>query len=257
MDRMLLPDDLAMLMAGRAVTRDVIGCSQAGVFRLDGDGGPLWLKAGPEGGGLGHERQALVWLSGKLNVPQVLHWSSRGGFEFLLMSDMPGEIACASAALDAPLATIRLLAEGLKQLWAVDLASCPLDNRLGRKLEKAQRCIDLGLVDTSDWEPDTMHGSPEALLDWLIAHRPASEELCFTHGDYCLPNIFLKDGAVSGFIDMGNAGLADRWQDIALCVRSLHHNFHTDDYDGYLFYCLGIKPDWEKIRYYILLDELF
>ena len=59
-----------------------------------------------------------------------------------------------------------------------------------------------------------------------------------------------------------------RWCDIALCYRSLSHNYSgrykpipkdtVSDYDDMLLFReLGIAPDWEKIRYYILLDELF
>ena len=51
---------------------------------------------------------------------------------------------------------------------------------------------------------------------------------------------------------------------IALCYRSLVHNFEGryggEVYEGFnaniLFDELGIEPDWNKIRYYILLDEL-
>ena len=46
----------------------------------------------------------------------------------------------------------------------------------------------------------------------------------FVHGDFCLPNVFFADGKVSGFIDLGDAGIADRWYDIALGYRSLKHN---------------------------------
>ncbi|MCR5376743.1 MAG: phosphotransferase [Lachnospiraceae bacterium] len=52
--------------------------------------------------------------------------------------------------------------------------------------------------------------------------------------------------------------------DIALGYRSLRHNAdgtYGKFYEGVnpdeLFVKLGIEPDWEKIRYYILLDELF
>ncbi len=44
-------------------------------------------------------------------------------------------------------------------------------------------------------------------------------------GAYCLPNIFMKDNKVSGYIDLGRGGLADKYQDIALCYRSLLHNY--------------------------------
>ena len=74
-------------------------------------------------------------------------------------------------------------------------------------------------------------------------------------------------GAVwpQGYIDLGRAGIGDKWCDIALCWRSLHHSYadwcrQTDGAppDGkLLFRALGLEPDWTRIRYYILLDELF
>lgn len=68
-----------------------------------------------------------------------------------------------------------------------------------------------------------------------------------------------------GLIDLGRTGVADKWCDIALCYRSLSHNFsgrynrsiHADFDEMLLFKELEIEPDWEKLRYYILLDELF
>jgi len=98
----------------------------------------------------------------------------------------------------------------------------------------------------------------------LKNNRP-DEEPCLIHGDYCLPNIFLQNEKVAGFIDIGGAGIGDKWQDIALCYRSLKHNFEGKyngiSYAGYhpdmLFEELGIAPDWDKINYYILMDELF
>ena len=88
---------------------------------------------------------------------------------------------------------------------------------------------------------------------------------CLIHGDFCLPNIFFQGDCLSGMIDLGRAGLADRWQDIALCYRSLKHNYSGkyggkvyDNYNPDLFFdALGVEPDWEKLKYYILLDELF
>jgi len=91
------------------------------------------------------------------------------------------------------------------------------------------------------------------------------EEQVLSHGDFCLPNVFGMKERVSGYIDLGKMGIADKWCDIALCYRSMSHNYsgryhgrsYTDFDDLLLFRELGIEPDWEKIRYYILLDELF
>ena len=77
--------------------------------------------------------------------------------------------------------------------------------------------------------------------------------------------MFLLNDEFSGLIDLGGTGVADKYQDIALCYRSLKHNF-DGSYGGevreefnpdLLFEKLGIEPDWDKIRYYLLLDELF
>ena len=87
----------------------------------------------------------------------------------------------------------------------------------------------------------------------------------FIHGDFCLPNIFLEGDTVSGFIDLGRCGIADKYQDIALCWRSLGSNARGEyggpGYAGFgdtsLFDALGLAPDWDMVRYYVLLDELF
>lgn len=128
--------------------------------------------------------------------------------------------------------------------------------------------VENNLVDLGNVEPNTFgengFESPEHLLEWLNNNKP-EEELALSHGDFCLPNIFLSEGEVSGYIDLGRTGIADKWQDIALCYRSLSQNFNgkftEKQYEGFdenmLFEKLGIEPKWDKIRYYILLDELF
>ena len=77
--------------------------------------------------------------------------------------------------------------------------------------------------------------------------------------------IQVENDRIKGFIDLDRAGIGDKWNDIALCYRSLKHNFdgtyggkvYEDFNPDMLFEALGIEPDWEKIQYYLLLDELF
>ena len=85
-------------------------------------------------------------------------------------------------------------------------------------------------------------------------------------GDFCLPNVFVQNHRISGFIDLGKMGPADRWQDIAIALRSLNHNSvgfynggkkYFDFTNQMLLDELGIEMDYDKYRYYILLDELF
>ncbi|MHB8613064.1 MAG: phosphotransferase [Candidatus Dormibacteraceae bacterium] len=45
------------------------------------------------------------------------------------------------------------------------------------------------------------------------------------HGDFCLPNVLVKDGALSGLVDVGGAGLGDPRVDLAAGVWTLQYNF--------------------------------
>ena len=102
------------------------------------------------------------------------------------------------------------------------------------------------------------------LLNWLVDNKP-KKELVLSHGDFCLPNIFINNDKISGFIDLGRIGIGDKWNDIALCYRSLKWNAQGRyGGNGYpkltpdmLFDALEIEPNFEKIEYYTLLDELF
>ncbi len=82
------------------------------------------------------------------------------------------------------------------------------------------------------------------------------EELCFSHGDTSLPNIFANDYKFSGFIDVGECGIADKWFDIAIAVKTLERNYGEKAVDLF-FKQLEIKKDQIKINYYLLLMELY
>lgn len=215
-----------------------------------------------------NEYHVMEWLQDKLPVPKVLGFERDEKKTYLLMTKVPGEMSCADKYMKNPEQLTTMLAEGLQMLWKVDISSCPYTFNLEKKLQMAKYTVENNLVDMDDVEPDTFGENgfkdPNHLLEWLNNNKP-EEELVLSHGDFCLPNIFLSNGKVSGYIDLGKTGIADKWQDIALCYRSLLHNFDGKytgkQYQGFyvdmLFEKLGIEPNWDKIRYYILLDELF
>ena len=212
--------------------------------------------------------EVLNWLKGKLPVPEVLAFEKNGDYQYLLMTKIPGVMSCSEYYMEHPAELLPLLTQALKMLWATDISSCPKSRDFDTELRAARYRVENKLVDIDDAEPDTFGENgfekPEALLKWLEENKPAYEPV-LSHGDFCLPNVLLKYGKVSGCIDCGDMAIGDKWKDIALCYRSLKHNFdgtfggkvYPDFNPDLLFDALGIEPDWDKIRYWILLDELF
>lgn len=261
---MKLPEQIQCFIGERSYKLDDIGMSGSQVLLFDN----MVLKIQPESDESRTEREMMRWLGGKLPVPEILCHEVADGISFLLMSHVAGKMSCDLTFINDPERLIDVLCEGLKMLWSVDTSDCPRDASLDHHLAAAEYNVRNSLVDLDNVEPDTFGENgfkdPEDLLAWLKANRP-TEDLVLSHGDYCLPNIFADGNGVCGFIDLGRAGVADRYRDIAICYRSLTSNLHGSygghppvDFDAdKLFDKLGITPDWDKIRYYILMDELF
>ena len=252
-----LPPDFPAWTLAAAWQSDEIGESACDVYRIEAeDGTCAYAKIGPAGA-LAPDRTLLAWLTGKLTVPKLLYFGTEAGRDCMLMSAIEGEHAASDSCLAAPERTVMRYAEALRLIHAVPAAGCPIDRRLDRVLADAADRVRLGLVDIDDFEPSHLGVTPEQLLAELRRTRPVREELVFTHGDYCMPNLLLKDGAVGGIIDWSSGGIADRYQDIALAVRSLAHNGLRDWVPLFLS-TYGIdEPDDARIRYYIMLDELY
>ena len=264
MTELTLPRGLQAMLAGQPYSLDSTGMSGASIALYE----DKVLKIQPVSRETRTEAAMLRWLEGRLPAPRCLYRTEENGVQYLLMTRLRGEMACAPSLLEDPAALVSSLAEALRRLWETPIAGCPAVWMLDEKLAAAREAVERGAVDMDNVEPETFgpggFSGPSALLEWLCGHRPP-EEPVLSHGDFCLPNLFFENGRLSGYLDLGRMGVADRWQDIALCYRSLRHNYDGTysgaprrDFDpNSLFAALGIEPDWDKIRYYLLLDELF
>lgn len=237
------------------------GHSGTSVFRLERPGQPdQFLKVGERYSedDLSAELSRLLWLRGRLPVPEVLYWSEHGTRQYLLMSAVPG-LPAYDDSLNSQLPTLlRLYAHGLRQIHDVPVEACPFDMRLDVRIAQAGHNLQAGRVDAENFDPQRQGRAPQSLFRELMATRPAAEDLVFTHGDYCIPNVII-DGEMrilSGFIDWGRAGIADRYTDLALAARSIDYNFGAE-WIPMFFEAYGIDPDPAKRAFYQLLDEFF
>ncbi len=241
-----LPSTLSAALADCTCHQILLGESGATLYRVTRtDQTRSYLKIGRSdpNRSLIDEKDRLAWLQDRLPVPHVQLFVQDEQFNYLLMAEIPGiDTSDKVYSGDLP-AMVRQLSEGMRLLHSLPIADCPFDERLAVKMARAQQRMEAGLA-------------PAALWAELTAKRPQDEDLVLTHGDYCLPNIILHNGVLSGFIDLGRAGVADRYQDLALAVRSLAYNF-GEGWAPLLFAAYGIEPDPAKLEFYRLLDECF
>ena len=258
-----IPVDIRELLAGASLQTVSSGLSGTRVYRsVRPEGSACYLKVADapwQREELLAEKERLEWLQGRLPVPQVYAFSADERQSFLLLSEIPGLESCdTSFERDVP-TIVRLLAEGLRLIHNAEIANCPFDRRLDHTIALAKRRVEAGLVDEADFDQQRRDTRASELFETLIKSRPEVEDVVFTHGDYCLPNILIEPTSprIAGFIDWGRAGIADRYQDLALAARSLAYNFGPG-WEPLLWESYSLQTvDSAKIEFYKLLDEFF
>jgi aminoglycoside 3'-phosphotransferase-2 len=255
---LMLPSGLAADLAARSWQHIAIGESRAEVYRLIQSGQPdLILKAlirDPLHSLCG-ETARLRWLKDRAPVPDVVDFIQDSSRDFLLMSALPGADAANSAL--PPDSIVNLLADALRELHAVPIDDCPFRHLIDDCVMESKARFDAGQVDNTNFDSASLDRNPADLYAEMLATRPASEATAFTHGDFCLPNVIITEGRLSGFIDVGRAGIGDPYRDLALIGRSLNRNLGNSWADRFLSR-YGLKdPDPARLRYFRLIDEFF
>lgn len=261
-----IPQDMKNIIGGQNYFVNEVGMSESKVLVFP----EHVLKIQKHTSETDNEKNMAAWLKGSAPVPGISAYCVEEDTAYTLMSRVRGQMLCTEEYLKNPSRLIKLVADGLRTLWAVDVSGCPYNvSRLDNRLKEARHNVENHLVDMENVEPETFgpngFSEPEELICWLEQNRP-EEDIVLTHGDFCLPNIFAEGDLLTGFIDLGKMGPADRWQDLAIAIRSLEHNFSGKYHNGNPYFEfepymlldeLGVEMDETKNRYYMLLDELF
>ena len=71
------------------------------------------------------ELEAMLWLKGRLAVPEVLYHEDKDGKSYLLMSKVRGRMLCDPQILHNRNRLMKSSAAALKMLWSVDISDCP------------------------------------------------------------------------------------------------------------------------------------
>jgi aminoglycoside phosphotransferase len=235
------------------------GWSPAEVVKLSVDNDCFYLKSidvkySATTYSVKREKDVMQWLKGKLIIPKVIDFGCEDNREFLIMSELDGIYI--DDIRTNPEEYIKHLVNVVNQLHSVDISSCPFDSGVDTRLSELGFLLSSGLASVNDWNETTPFADPNKFYQWLCDNKPQDEELVFSHGD--LPaNIFIN-GSNYRFNDLGRAGKADKWLDIAFCVKDIRYWYHNDKkYEDMFFELLNMQPNYEKIEYFILLDEMF
>ncbi|MCC7696383.1 APH(3') family aminoglycoside O-phosphotransferase [Janthinobacterium sp. EB271-G4-7A] len=259
-----MPASLRATVAPYEWVRDDTGQSGAAVYRLQGrDGAPdLYLKHGRgcAAADIADELARLRWLAQYLPVPAVVEFARVADPDqaWLLMMAIPGTTASAVLEENPALgpAVTDALAAFLRRLHALPVNACPFDAGPAVRLAQARQRIDAGLVDAEDFDAGREDWTAEQVWLALQERVPLAPDLVVTHGDFSLENILMHEGAVVGCLDVGRAGVADRYQDLAIAWRGLGE-LDTSLQQRLLRQYGILDADQGKLQFHWLLDELF
>ena len=255
-----ISNNLSNILRKYTINKDEIGLSPAKVYKITSPNEILFLKYSqniykPTTYCIGRETSVINWLNGKINVPKIVFFENYQSNDFVLMTGLKGSML--EECDLSPSVYINYMVRALNELQSIDIKDCPFESNVTFRLNELRYLLDNNLADINinNWEESTEFSSSEELYKWLCNNKP-KEDFVFSHGDLCGSNILIENNEI-GYIDLGRAGKADKWYDIAFCVREITDWENKEKYINEFFTLLEIEPDWDKINYYILLDELF
>lgn len=219
----------------QALSRELSGtriydssCSpEARVYFIDKDDG-YFLKTAAKGSLL-REAEMAAYFHKKGLSPRVLSYVSEDA-DWLLTARAEGEDATHAAFLSDPKRLSSVMGEALRALHEIDAKDCPVQDRMQEYLALADENFKTGNYDASHFPDSFGYRSATEARAVLCEGRSLLRNEVLLHGDYCLPNIMLKDFKITSFIDVGNGGVGDRHVDLFWGAWTLWFNLKTDAY---------------------------
>lgn len=203
-------------------------CSpEARVYFID-QGNGLYLKTAAAGT-LASEAKMAAFFHHKALGPEVLAYFSDQR-DWLVTAAVQGEDCVASQYLSNPQKLCDTIAQELRRLHEVDNAGCPVPDRTAVYLAQAEQGFFQGRFDVTLFPEGVGPQTAEQAYELLEQSKGNLRSDTLIHGDYCLPNIVLRDWKLAGFIDVGCGGVGDRHIDLFWGLWTLEFNLKTNAY---------------------------
>jgi kanamycin kinase len=251
-----LPEYLESRLEGFSFTEIKLGHSGARVFRLEKPGSQaLILKFAPSSGSMvsgaliRDDASRLAWAnSKKLQVAKLQVFLEHDGFEYLLMTEVPGREAALPWEPEQIPTVIENMARSLRQWHDTPANDCPFQLSLADEIKDIRKRYADNPIRTLE-------------LEALLEHKPQSEDLVLCQGDPCGVNVFLGDDLeITGWIDLGSLCVMDRHCDLAQAVISLNREINRQ-FNGWserFLEAYGLDVvNRATLEFYIQFDRFF
>ena len=217
---LVLPEAVRRAIGGAELVGDDTGRSGMRVFRA----GNAFLKIGPASSLERAARMQEFFAAKGLSAP-LLVYERTDEEDYLLAGAVPGVSCIDKGLLAKPEWLSAKLGETARMLHETEASGCPYRDCNEREAGALRR--------------ETGRELPEARL--LRAE-------VLVQGDFCLPNVFFRGGAFSGFIDLGEAGVGDSHLDLYWALWSLEYNLRSDRWNDRFLDAYGRdKVDGERL----------
>ncbi|MFY8003687.1 MAG: aminoglycoside 3'-phosphotransferase, partial [Chitinophagaceae bacterium] len=193
----------------------------------------------------------LLWLKGKIAVPIVHFYEQYQNEYYLCTAFIDGITLEDLLPFWKPEKVITIYASILKQLHAIPINDMAIVADLETKMVNAKQRMIENTIDLKGLQPEYMGMDVADLFLQLQILKPTNFDIVFTHGDYCFDNIIIQNNDLAALIDVGNGGIADRYQDIALAVRSIKNEWQDEKLVALFYSSYGLKEiDEQKLAFY-------
>lgn len=242
METLSLPDKITAFINGCGIYNS--SCSdKATTIYIDRDTG-FFLKIS-EKNSLAGEAEMSAYLNTKGLAPKVIDYYSDDR-DYLITEKIHGLDGTTRCFIERPRKLCDKLAKALRTLHETDFSDCT-KNVLGADIERAEKGIAEGAFDKHCADYLNLESFDEA-KDTFEKVKGTLKADTLIHGDYCLPNVLFRNFELSGFIDLGAAGISDRHIDIYWGTWTLMFNLKTDAYKDRFIDAYG-RDLFDKDRY--------
>ena len=216
--------------------------------------GDRYLKVQPKGvyPSLAEEAERMRWAAAWIRVPGVIAHGHNSTTEWLCTSTLPGRDA--TELTENPEEIVPVFARGLRKLHdSLPVELCPFSFVHEVALPHVRRRQAEG--DPKEWHPIHQGLTVKQAIRQLETSPPEERDLVVCHGDYCFPNVLVEEAGVTGYLDVGELGVADRWLDLAVATWTCTWNVGPGYEDLFLEH---YSAEWDTARcdWYRLLYEM-